>query len=265
MLAAAASVANARIAARHRPARATAAPAGSCALQLSMRTPQLGRWFPRPPPPHTCIQTHMVQEDSEHAALWRELAELPPGAPLPARLPRAFYFSAASFLRGAQYAERLAEWARHLPPEKWVAWVAGRLGRAGPDSTPCHAMAAQPGLPGIACCMVRGVAETALASVVRACPLLGPWRPRRAPLHLLAHPSTCVPPCSLLVVDFGRFVREPEAVVREVLAFVGADGARCARRRPAVRARPRSAALRQPGLGQAAMYVGPVMAGTCVR
>ena len=30
----------------------------------------------------------------------------------------------------------------------------------------------------------------------------------------------------MMVVDFKRFVESPEAVVREVLAFVGADGSR---------------------------------------
>ena len=33
-----------------------------------------------------------------------------------------------------------------------------------------------------------------------------------------------------MVVDFRRFVESPEAVVREVLAFVGADETRCANR-----------------------------------
>ena len=90
----------------------------------------------------------LLRDDADHAALWARLASLPPDAPLPAELPRALFLAAAGYLASARYADRLAEWARHVPPE------------------------------------------------------------------------------DLLVVDFGRFVREPEAVVREVLAFVGADAAR---------------------------------------
>ncbi|GBF88784.1 hypothetical protein Rsub_01685 [Raphidocelis subcapitata] len=86
--------------------------------------------------------------DAEHDALWAALASLPPDAPLPPGLPAAFYFRAGSYLRGAQYADRLAEWAAHFPPE------------------------------------------------------------------------------NLMVVDFRRLVEAPESVVREVLAFVGADGER---------------------------------------
>ena len=78
--------------------------------------------------PHTCIQTFPTppplstprapQEDPSHDALWAGLAALPPGEQLPQDLPERFYFDALSYVRSAQYADRLAEWARHLPAEK---------------------------------------------------------------------------------------------------------------------------------------------------
>lgn len=90
-------------------------------------------------------QDDLLQDNLQHAALWSRLAALPPGAPLPLELPSSFYLEPQSYLKGAQYADRLQEWAKHLPPE------------------------------------------------------------------------------NLLVVDFKRFVATPEVVVKEVLAFVGAD------------------------------------------
>ena len=73
-------------------------------------TPRASQPMPQLPP--------RPQADPAHDALWAELALLPCGAPLPAGLPATFYSQAASYLKGAQYAERLAQWARHLPPEK---------------------------------------------------------------------------------------------------------------------------------------------------
>jgi hypothetical protein len=59
-----------------------------------------------------------IQGDPSHDAFWSSLAELPADADLPAELPQRFYTNAHSYIKGAQYADRLADWARHLPPEK---------------------------------------------------------------------------------------------------------------------------------------------------
>ncbi|KAI8470466.1 MAG: P-loop containing nucleoside triphosphate hydrolase protein [Monoraphidium minutum] len=95
----------------------------------------------------------LLRDDPAHDAFWSRLSALPPGAELPAEMPGVLYRDALSYVRAAQYADRLAEWAAVLPPE------------------------------------------------------------------------------NLLVVDFKRFVSSPEAVVREVLAFVGADASRYVFRR----------------------------------
>jgi len=44
--------------------------------------------------------------------------------------------------------------------------------------------------------------------------------------HLAPGSYELTPHRSLMVVDFKRFVTTPEVVVREVLAFLGADGDR---------------------------------------
>lgn len=60
----------------------------------------------------------LMRDDASHDALWDALAGLPPGEALPEGLPGRFYFEARSYVRSAQYADRLEEWARHLPAEK---------------------------------------------------------------------------------------------------------------------------------------------------
>jgi hypothetical protein len=141
---------------------------GPARLQPALSTSQP----PAAPPP--------AQADPAHDELWAELAALPPSAPLPAALPAAFYTQAASYLRGAQYADRLAAWAEVFPPEKCAAWQGAAWGgrRAQPTPNP---------------------------------------NPNPNPT-----PTPLAPP-SIMVVDFRRFVDSPEAVVREVLAFVGVE------------------------------------------
>jgi hypothetical protein len=59
-----------------------------------------------------------VQEDAADAAYWSALAALPPGAPLPADLPRRFYFNLHSYLAAARYSRQIGAWLQHFPREK---------------------------------------------------------------------------------------------------------------------------------------------------
>jgi hypothetical protein len=80
---------------------------------------------------HSAVHTHHLlfptptQASPDHDAFWASLAALPPSAPLPVDLPARFYYEAASYIRGAQYADRIREWAAHVPAEKCVGRCLG--------------------------------------------------------------------------------------------------------------------------------------------